>query len=290
MSRCAVLAGALVVAALRAASAQVPEVPVTAVSEFGSVQPGGAFRIALRLDVPDGWYIDWLNPGTTGLPTTLAWTAPAGFSAGPVQWPFPERHVSGADVAHILRGTVYVLTPFTVAASARAGTARLQGELTWLLCSTACIRQQRAVTVPVRIVPGAAGRQAAAPSPAARSPAWSQVEAALGNFPLSGQGITLRAVPTTAVAPADSVRLEVGGLRGAPPAGTLVTFFPAAAGRAAVVVPIHRAGGGVQVTLPATFVAGAPPGRLVGVLVGLMVAGPTHTSRAIAVGVPVAGR
>jgi len=288
--RSAVLAGALVIAALHAASAQAPEVRVTAVREFGSVQPGGAFRVALRLDVPDGWYIDWLNPGTTGLPTTLAWITPAGIGAGAVAWPFPERHVSGADVAHILRGTVYVLTPFTVAASARAGTARLQGELTWLLCSTSCIRQQRTVTVPIRIGPRTTARLAAAPSPAERSPAWGEVEAARGSLPVSGEGLTLRAVASAAGGTSDSLALEVGGLSGAPNAGSLVTFFPAAVGRAAIVVPIQRTSFGVQVTLPRSFVAGAPPGRLVGVLVGLLVVGPTHTSRAIAVDVSVAGR
>jgi len=117
--------------------------------------------------------------------------------------------------------------------------------------------------------------------PTAAAPEWSQVEVAIGSFPVSGEGLTLRAV-----AAADSVRLEIGGLRVAPPAGTLVTFFPAVAGRAAVVVPIRHTGGGVAVALPAAFVAGAPPGRLTGVLVGLVVIGPTHTSRAMAVDVP----
>jgi thiol:disulfide interchange protein DsbD len=275
VTRAGGLACALAVAAMRAVSAQVPEVRVAAVSEFGAVRPGGAFQVAVRLDVPDGWCIDWLNPGTTGLPTTLAWIAPAGVSAGPVEWPFPERHVTGADVAHVLRGAVFVLTPFRVEPSARAGVARLRAELTWLLCSTNCIRQQRTASVDVRIGPGVA----------ARTPAWSQVEAGAGSFPASGEGITVRAV-----AAADSVRLEITGLRGAPPEGALVTFFPAAAGRPAVVVPIQRAGGGVAVVLPATFVAGAPPGRLTGVLVGVLVRGPTVTSRALAVDATVAGR
>jgi thiol:disulfide interchange protein DsbD len=270
----------LAIAAMQALGAQVPEVRVAAVPEFGAVRPGGAFRVAVRLDVPDGWYIDWINPGTTGLPTTLAWTTPAGVSAGPVEWPFPERHVAGAEVAHVLRGAVFVLTPFRVDPSARAGVARLRAELTWLLCSANCIRQQRTVNVPVRIGRGAAGR-----SPAAPSAAWSQVEAAAGSFPAPGEGITLRAV-----AAADSVRLEIAGLRGAPPEGSLVTFFPSAAGRAAVVTPMQRAASGVAVALPAAFVVGEAPGRLLGVLVGVLVPGPTVTSRALAVDVPVAVR
>jgi thiol:disulfide interchange protein DsbD len=280
MTRSTVLACACALAAAQAVRAQAPEVQVSAVTELAAVPAGGTFRVAVRLDVPEGWGVDWINPGTTGLPLTLAWRAPAGFSAGATQWPFPERVEAAGDVTHVLRGAVYVVTPFQVAGNTKPGSAELRAELTWLLCSTSCIRQQRTVSVPVRVVAGAAGR-----TPAAASAAWGQVEAAAGSFPAMGEGVTLRAVPAV-----DSVRLEIAGLRGAPPAGSLVTFFPAVAGRAAVVVPLRRAAEGVAVVLPEGFVAGAPPGRLTGVLVGVLVRGAAVTSRALAVDVPVAVR
>jgi thiol:disulfide interchange protein DsbD len=285
VTRSGALVCAFALAALRGAGAQVPEVRATAVNEFGAAPAGGAFRVAVRLDVPEGWGIDWINPGTTGLPTTLAWHTPAAVSAGATEWPFPERLEAGGEVTHVLRGIVYLVTPFRVASDARLGAAELRAELTWLLCSTSCIRQSRTVSVPVRIVAGASARSPATASPAARSPAWSQVEAAAGSFPASGEGIAVRGVSV-----ADGVRLEIAGLRGAPPAGALVTFFPAAAGRAAVVTPILRSAAGVAVALPAGFVAGAPPGRLTGVLVGVLVHGPAVTSRALAVDVPVTTR
>jgi len=285
VTRCGALACAFAFAAMRGASAQAPEVRVAAVSEFGEVAPGGAFRVALRLNVPEGWGIDWINPGTTGLPITLAWRTPAAVSAGAIRWPFPERREADGEVTHVLRGTVYVVTPFGVANDARPGTAELRAELTWLLCSTNCIRQQRSVSVPVWIERKPSGRSPGTASPVAPSPAWSQVEAAAGSFPASAEGITLRAV-----AAGDSVRLEIAGLTGAPPAGSLVIFFPAVTGRAAVVAPLRRVAGAVAVTLPATFAAGASPGRLTGVLVGVLVHGAAVTSRALAVDVPVAVR
>lgn len=285
MTRVGVLACALVFSAVRAAGAQAPEVRVTAVSEFGAVRPGGAFRVAVRLDVPEGWGIDWINPGTTGLPLTLAWRVPAAISAGPVQWPFPQRLEAEGEVTHVLRGAVYVVTPFRVAEGARAGAAELRAELAWLLCSTTCIRQQTSVSLAVRVVAGRVARSTDERASAEPLPAWRQVEAAAGTFPASGEGLTLRAA-----ADADSVRLEIAGLRGAPPAGALVTFFPSVAGRGAAVVPLRRAPGGVAVVLPSAFAAGAPPGRLTGVLVGMLVHGPAVTSRALAVDVPVTGR
>ncbi len=37
------------------------------------------------------WHVYWRNPGDSGLPPEVAWTLPAGFSAGPLQWPAPSR-------------------------------------------------------------------------------------------------------------------------------------------------------------------------------------------------------
>lgn len=264
-----VLATAAAVQGLRA---QVPPVGVRALVEHVTVAPGARTGVAVRLDVPAGWYIDWINPGSTGLPTTLTWRAPAGLSAGPTAWPFPERVEADREVSHVLRGTVYAVTPFRAEATARPGRYELRATLSWLLCSGNCVRQQSTLAVPLRIARG----------PATRSGEWAEVEATAHAFPVAGDGLTFRAVGE-----AGGVRLEIGGLQGAPPTGSAVTFFPTRQGRSAVVVPLRTAGGVVTVTLPEDFVEGALSSRLSGVLVGLLVRGGAVRSRALAVDVPL---
>jgi DsbC/DsbD-like thiol-disulfide interchange protein len=271
---------ALAAALAGVSRAQVPEVPLTAIPEFATVAPGATLGVAVRLDVPAGWHIDWTNPGETGLPTTLAWRTPAGLVAGATAWPLPERLEDASGVSHVLRGAVYVVTPFMVEPTARTGSATLSADLTWLLCAGSCVRQSGTVRTVVRVgrdAAGSAGR-------GVRDPAWAPVEAARAAFPVAGEGLTLRAS-----ASGDSVRLEIAGLRGAPPTNSAVTWFPAAPGRAALVVPVHGARGTVAVVVPRSHVMGSPPGRLTGVLVGLLVREGTATSRALAVDVPVAG-
>ncbi len=61
------------------------------ISEVLSVKPGESFWTALRLRMEPGWHTYWQNPGDAGLPTTIEWELPAGFSAGPLLWSFPEK-------------------------------------------------------------------------------------------------------------------------------------------------------------------------------------------------------
>ena len=67
--------------------AQAPTVAVTATPELVSLRPGTAFRVALRLTIPEGWHINWKRPGQTGLPTTITWRTPSWIAAGEAAWP-----------------------------------------------------------------------------------------------------------------------------------------------------------------------------------------------------------
>lgn len=277
--RTAVAAGVLAVALTVASWAQAPEVRLAAIPEFVTVAPGTAVRVAVRIDVPTGWHIGWMNTGESGLPTTLTWREPPDFSPGGAVWPVPEWVEDASRITHILRDTVYVLTPFTVAPAARAGRAELTADLMWAVCSEGhCYRQHGSVRAVVRVDRGLAGRGVAG----GRNPAWAPVAAAAGALPLAGEGIILRASAVP-----EGVRLEISGLSEAPPAGAPVMWFPAAEGQTALRVTIRVARGTVSLTVRPRDVTGAPPGRLVGVLAGLLVRQGTATSRALTVDVPV---
>src|ERR1700735_1486374 len=60
-------------------------------AESATVAPSRTLWLDLHLAGASGWHIYWRNPGDSGLPTTIHWTLPAGFAAGDIQWPVPER-------------------------------------------------------------------------------------------------------------------------------------------------------------------------------------------------------
>ena len=97
--------------------------------------------VGLRLEHEPHWHTYWLQPGT-GLPTSLAWQLPPGWSAGPIRWPAPHRVY---DTAGNLAGNGYdgvvtlpvTLTPPRDLASGVPVTLRAKAE--WLMCKDVCI-------------------------------------------------------------------------------------------------------------------------------------------------------
>ena len=61
------------------------------IARHGSAEPGGKLLIGLRLKMDAHWHTYWQNPGDSGMPTTIQWKLPAGFKAGQIQWPLPQR-------------------------------------------------------------------------------------------------------------------------------------------------------------------------------------------------------
>src|SRR5689334_1931563 len=68
-----------------------PKVEARLIAENGEMAPGGKVTVALEERIRPGWHTYWINPGEAGLPTELHWKLPAGWRAGPIQWPYPKR-------------------------------------------------------------------------------------------------------------------------------------------------------------------------------------------------------
>jgi hypothetical protein len=112
----AVFALGLAAAAPASAGPATEPHPVTArlVPELAAIAPGATLWVDLHLDIASGWHTYWRNPGDSGLPTEIAWTLPAGFHAGDIVWPVPERFVVEGLGNYGYRDTVDLLIPITV--------------------------------------------------------------------------------------------------------------------------------------------------------------------------------
>jgi len=87
--------------------------PVCEVSVHASVEavvPASPFEVAIQFDLPDDWHIYWQNAGEAGSPPVITWTLPDGFTAGPLRFPIPHRHVDRSGVqTNILTDTPVLL-------------------------------------------------------------------------------------------------------------------------------------------------------------------------------------
>lgn len=115
-------------------------VQVELVAEHTALAPGRTEPLGLRLRHSPHWHTYWINPGDSGLPTTLQWTLPPGFRADAIAWPVPQRFEVGGLYNFGYDGEILLPVSMTVPADAQPGsTARLAVAVAWLACREECV-------------------------------------------------------------------------------------------------------------------------------------------------------
>ncbi|PWR18499.1 protein-disulfide reductase DsbD family protein [Zavarzinia aquatilis] len=137
----------------RLASAQ-PVATENAVAELiaeGPAVPGRTLSVALKLVARPGWHTYWVNPGDTGLATTIVWTVPQGVSAGAIAWPRPEAIPVGPFMNYGFEGETWLLTDIAVPEGFAGGTLELRARADWLICAEICVPEgaDLSLSVPV---------------------------------------------------------------------------------------------------------------------------------------------
>jgi thiol:disulfide interchange protein DsbD len=133
------------------------------VSDAAAIAPGQPFTVALRMQHDPHWHSYWIAAGT-GYPTSLAWTLPEGFKAGPIQWPAPHmvKDSAGTITGNGYEGEIFLLVEITPPALpvfrasensgqipggqqaatghlAPGGTVKLTAAAEWLMCMDVCM-------------------------------------------------------------------------------------------------------------------------------------------------------
>ena len=177
-----------------------PKVSVTLLGEAASIEPGASFWVGIRQRIAPGWHTYWTNPGDSGEPPTVDWALPAGWTAGPLVFPQPERVPVGPLMSYGYTDEVVLLTRLTAPAGLPpGGPVTLRGRAAWLVCEKICIPEEADVTL---TLPVAAGKPA--PGPGA-----SAIEQARRAVPSpSPWPASLRATPETV-----TVSVAAPGLR-----------------------------------------------------------------------------
>ncbi|MBS0632777.1 MAG: thioredoxin family protein [Verrucomicrobia bacterium] len=194
-------------------SAAVSHVKASLVAAETSIQPGRPFTVALRLEHEEHWHTYWLNPGT-GLATSLTWKLPAGWTAGPIQWPAPivlTDH-TGTVVGNGYEGETFLPVTLTPPANVPPGTTvTLAVDADWLMCKDVCMPGSAKLTLTLPVA-------ADAPQP---DPTWSaKITATIANLPVPPTTWTATASRT-----AKTITLTVSPKDASAPAPTDLHFF-----------------------------------------------------------------
>ena len=120
-----------------APSARTPQVTV----ELLAAQPTplSPITVGIRFKPEPGWHIYWSNPGDSGMPPSVKWKLPAGFSAGSLRFPFPEKILTPPLVSYGYQHETVLLAEIHPPADWKGGPVKLGAELDWLVCKEACL-------------------------------------------------------------------------------------------------------------------------------------------------------
>jgi thiol:disulfide interchange protein DsbD len=138
------------------AGAATPRVRVELLGERASIVAGETFWVGLHQRIAPGWHTYWMNPGDSGEPARIDWALPAGFTAGDVVWPPPERIAVGPAMSYGYTGEVVLPIPLTAPRDlARGAAVSLRGTASWLVCEKICIPEEAPVALTLPVADGA---------------------------------------------------------------------------------------------------------------------------------------
>lgn len=132
---------------------------------------GKPFLAAVEITTDPHWHVYWRNPGDSGVPTRIAWSAPKGWRVEPLEFPTPSRFAPGGITAYGYEGKTHFLARVTPSRTAGV----LSATAKWLVCADACIPGGATVkarislgaqAIPSRVASGLRVARAGLPSPA----------------------------------------------------------------------------------------------------------------------------
>jgi DsbC/DsbD-like thiol-disulfide interchange protein len=122
-----------------AASPGNQKVTAQLLADTSKVEPGKPFTLAVHLQIKPGWHIYWKNSGETGLPTVVKLKLPAGFVAGPWQYPTPELIDIGGVQSYGYSNDVLLTTSIAPPGALQGDVVPIEGAVQFLVCSDVCL-------------------------------------------------------------------------------------------------------------------------------------------------------
>ena len=108
--------------------------------------------IGLRIVREDGWHTYWEHPGDVGIPPSIEWELPAGYSAGKIVFPPPHR-VSMFNIrANGHTGETLFLIPLSIPPLTSGQELEIKGLCSWIACSHTCMPAHTQLSLKLPVV------------------------------------------------------------------------------------------------------------------------------------------
>jgi thiol:disulfide interchange protein DsbD len=112
---------------------------------------GDSVLAGVHLKMETGWHTYWRNSGASGAPTKIDWELPKGVSAGPIQWPVPEKLPDEDLTTYVYKDEVVLLVPLKLSPEVPSGPLTIKAKVEWLECEVLCQRGNANLTGTVNV-------------------------------------------------------------------------------------------------------------------------------------------
>lgn len=124
-----------------APSTQPAAVTAKLLADVEALQPGTPFQVGVLFSIAPDWHIYWKNPGDAGMATSVDFSLPKGFRAGPLRWPRPLSFAQPGGIAgYGYNDSVLLFATVTPPADLKVGSdVTIKANVGWLGCEQRCI-------------------------------------------------------------------------------------------------------------------------------------------------------
>ncbi len=129
---------------------------VEMISAGPAIAKGGKQTVGFVFSMEQGWHVYWRNAGYAGYPPRVHWSLPDGVTAGPLQFPAPERLSLNDTVDYGYEDSVAYPVSIEAARTAKAdnaGNVHVAAKLDWLVCKEVCIPGKADLGLDLKLMP-----------------------------------------------------------------------------------------------------------------------------------------
>jgi DsbC/DsbD-like thiol-disulfide interchange protein len=153
-ARAAILVALVLFASAAGAQSAPSHAKIELIADLTPPRGNARLRAGLLFHLDPGWHIYWQNAGDSGEPPKITWNLPAGFIAGPIEWPAPKRLGSGSIIDYGYEDQVLLMAPIRAPMSFDyEGRQNMQfvADVKYIVCREVCIPGKAHLTLSLPI-------------------------------------------------------------------------------------------------------------------------------------------
>lgn len=122
------------------------------VTESKTIKPGSEFLLGVAFDIEPGWHIYYKECGDAGMPTSIEWKLPPGFTHGDLLWEKPHKFVDSGITTYGYANKTFIATKVTAPADLpKDQPVTIDASLSWLSCKEICLPGKASITIDVPV-------------------------------------------------------------------------------------------------------------------------------------------